>query len=457
MRVAAYHLPTKVSGFEVETRSYGEVTLDLVVVTPGLLAELIKHLEVARERIAKRKGREIAEILSDVFTRWQERTDPFRQAAEVALPAITRYSQAMVVHGLDLLLQGYTAEAFDALCREVASEEVLEGFVPVGSHLGRAYSPSLTTHVLAGNIPGVGLPGLIAATILGSASLVKTASSDPLFVALWAASVAKRDPEIGEALCVLSWSGGRKDLEAVAFDRAEVVIAYGNEQTMRELRGRVRGRFFGHGHRLSFGVIGREVLSNAEEVAERTAYDASLFDQRGCLSPHLFYVEEGGEATPREFAGLLATAMERWAERLPPGSPTVEEAVAVRRFRAGYEAQELVGKEVALFTSRQGLDWTVIYEEDPTFTPSCLQRTVLVKPVTDLSEVGGLLDSWRPYLQAVGVAVAPERIEVLAAQLGEAGVGRICPVGRMQAPPLTWHQEGRTLLHDLLRWVDLEE
>jgi hypothetical protein len=149
--------------------------------------------------------------------------------------------------------------------------------------------------------------------------------------------------------------------------------------------------------------------------------------------------------------------MERWAERLPPGSPTVEEAVAVRRFRAGYEAQELVGKEVALFTSHQGLDWTVIYEEDPTFTPSCLQRTVLVKPVTDLSEVGGLLDSWRPYLQAVGVAVAPERIEVLAAQLGEAGVGRICPVGRMQAPPLTWHQEGRTLLHDLLRWVDLEE
>ncbi len=456
MRVAAYHIPSKISGFEVETRSYGEVTLDLVVATPALLAEVIGHLEVARERIAKRKGREIAELLTDVFTRWQERTDPFRQAAEAALPAITRFSQAMVVHGLDLLLQGYTAEAFQALLREVDAEENLGGFAPLRSHVGRAYGPRLTTHVLAGNIPGVGLPGLVAASILGSASLVKSASSDPLFPALWAASVARRDPEIGEALAVVCWSGGRNDLEAVAFDRAEVVVAYGNEQTIRDLQGRIRGRFLGHGHRLSFGVIGREVLPNAEEVAERAAYDASLFDQQGCLSPHLFYVEEEGGVTPRDFAGLLASAMGRWAKRLPSGSPTREEAVAVRRFRAGYEAQELAGNDVALFMSPERLDWTVIYDADPTFTPSCLQRTVLVKPVADLSEVSGLLGSWRPYLQAVGVAVAPERLEMLTTRLGEAGVNRICPVGKMQAPPLTWHQEGRNLFRDLLRWVDLE-
>jgi hypothetical protein len=130
--------------------------------------------------------------------------------------------------------------------------------------------------------------------------------------------------------------------------------------------------------------------------------------------------------------------------------------VAVRRFRAGYEAQELAGNDVALFMSPERLDWTVIYDADPTFTPSCLQRTVLVKPVADLSEVSGLLGSWRPYLQAVGVAVAPERLEMLTTRLGEAGVNRICPVGKMQAPPLTWHQEGRNLFRDLLRWVDLE-
>ena len=456
MRVAAYHLPTKILRCEVETRSYGDVTVDLPVATPALLAEAIRHLEEAREQVGKRKRREIAEILADVFTQWQERDNPFRQAAEMALPAITRFSKPMVVHGLDLLLHGYTSEAFDAFFREIGSEEVLEGCVPVGSHLGRTYGPALTSHVLAGNIPGVGLPGIIAATILGSASLVKSASSDPVFPALWAQSVARRDPEIGEALAVLSWSGGQTDLEAIVFDRAEVVMAYGSERTIREIQGRVRGRFLDHGHRLSFGMIGREVLANAEEIAKRAAYDASLFDQQGCLSPHLFYIEEGGEATPKEFAGLLASAMEPWAKRLPPGSLTREEAVAVRRFRADYEAQEVAGKDVTLFTSPERLDWTVIYEADPIFTASCLQRTVLVKPVADLSKVDDLLRSWRPYLQAAGVAVAPERIETVAARLGQTGVSRICPIGKMQVPPLTWHQEGRSLIHHLLRWVDLE-
>ncbi len=456
MRLAAYHLPSTVSGFDVEARSFDEITLEHVVGTPRLLSEVVDHVEKARQRITKRNVREIAQILKDVCLRWRERTDPFRRLAEAALPSVTRFSPAMVAHGLDLVLQGYTVEAFDALLRESGTEEVLEGFVSLGSHLRRAYGPALTTHVLAGNIPGVGLPGMIAATILGSASLVKTASSDPLFPALWAASVGHRDPEIGDALVVLWWPGGREDLETVAFDRADVVVAYGSDQTIHELQGRVRGRFLGHGHRLSFGMIGREVLANAEEVAERAAYDASLFDQQGCLSPHLFYIEEGGEVTPKEFVGLLASAMERWAKRLPPGSLTREEAVAVRRFRADYEAQEVAGKDVALFVSSEKLDWTVIYEADPTFTASCLQRTVLVKPVADLSEVNGLLGSWRPYLQAVGAAVAPERVGLLATQLGAAGVSRICPVGKMQAPPLTWHQEGRSLLQDLLRWVDLE-
>ncbi|MFQ5962601.1 MAG: acyl-CoA reductase [Candidatus Methylomirabilales bacterium] len=456
MRAAGYHLPAQVSGFEIETLSFGEVTLEVPRVTSSLLAEVIRHLETARERLRKRKAREIAEVLSAVFTRWRDRTDPLRQTAESALPAITRFSPAMVVHGLDLLSQGYGEDAFHELLQESGAEEDLEGFVHRGSHLRRAYTPTLTTHVLAGNIPGVGLSGLVAATLLGSASLAKPASGDPLSVSLWAASVARQDPEIGECLAVLWWRGGQTDLEAVALDSADVVIAYGSEQTIRELQGRVRSRFLGHGHRVSFGVVGREVLARADEVAERAAYDASLFEQQGCLSPHCFYVEEGGAVSPKEFAALLASAMAKWAEHLPPGSLTRGEAAAVRKFRSGYEAQGMTGKDIALFVDPQGLDWTVIYEGDPTFTPSCLHRTVLVKPVADLSEVAGPLRSWRPYLQAAGVAVTPERARMLADALGRAGVNRVCPLGRMQAPPLTWHQEGRFLLRDLLRWTDLE-
>jgi hypothetical protein len=40
--------------------------------------------------------------------------------------------------------------------------------------------------------------------------------------------------------------------------------------------------------------------------------------------------------------------------------------------------------------------------------------------------------------------------------LAEVGVSRICPVGRMQFPPVTWHQDGQPVLTPLVRWIDCE-
>jgi hypothetical protein len=42
---------------------------------------------------------------------------------------------------------------------------------------------------------------------------------------------------------------------------------------------------------------------------------------------------------------------------------------------------------------------------------------------------------------------------VMAARLHPS---RICPLGHMQNPPFSWHQEGRQTLAPLARWVDFE-
>ena len=36
------------------------------------------------------------------------------------------------------------------------------------------------------------------------------------------------------------------------------------------------------------------------------------------------------------------------------------------------------------------------------------------------------------------------------------GASRYCPLGAMQQPPLTWHQDGAPPLGALVRWIDLE-
>src|SRR5262249_8973793 len=155
------------------------------------------------------------------------------------------------------------------------------------------------------------------------ACLGKAASEEPLFPALFAASIAEVDPRLGACLAVTWWPGGEEALETVAFGRADAGIAYGAEATVATSRDRgpAGTRFIAYNHRLSFGVIGREALAadRVGETAARAAYDAAKYDQQGCLSPHLFYVERGGDVEPRAFAALLAEAMAAAETTMPRG------------------------------------------------------------------------------------------------------------------------------------------
>ena len=214
-----------------------------------------------------------------------------------------------------------------------------------------------------------------------------------------------------------------------------------------------------HAHRVSFAVVGRESLDreNVASVAERAAYDISLFDQQGCVSPHVVYVEQGGITAPDEFAERLAEAMAALDREMPRGRLSVEEIAAIRQTRMDAELRELRDEPVRLLASPGGTAWTVIYEEDPTFVPSCLNRTVRVKALTDLEDLPELLRPICRYLQSAGVALRSARQARLAEALAPLGVCRVCPIGRMPHPPLTWHHDGGFSLLPLLRWTAIEE
>ena len=103
-------------------------------------------------------------------------------------------------------------------------------------------------------------------------------------------------------------------------------------------------------------------------------------------------------------------------------------------------------------------DWTVIYEEDVMFTPSCLNRTVFVKPIKHLESVPELMRPFASNLSTVGITpMNPalsrmnDRAQMLAEDLAKLGVNRICPIGQMQRPPLWWYHDGRPNLAELVR------
>ena len=79
-----------------------------------------------------------------------------------------------------------------------------------------------------------------------------------------------------------------------------------------------------------------------------------------------------------------------------------------------------------------------------------------MKPVRDLADALHGAASVKGKVSTVALAAPRQKSEDLALQLARWGATRICPVGRMQNPPLTWRRDGRPALADLITWTEWE-
>ncbi len=438
MRVEGFWVPPSVALCEMRLQCIGGVEILHPRLTPSLLTDLLNSLRTARERSLRRSPlSSLLSVVDTVVARWQDRTGPWRREIEEALAAVTPFSRPMVSHGVDLMLEGFRR---DPLAASLGKEGIEEA---------RDAGPALTSIVLAGNIPLLGISPLVFTLLARSACLIKMPEGDPLSLALFARALAEEEPLLGECIAALRWIGGTESLEEEVFSRSDAVVAFGGEQALQSIQSRVRSRFIGYGPRVSLGIIGREALREVADVARRAAYDVSIFDQRGCLSPHLLYIEEGGPLSPREFAISLAEAMQDLTVFLPPGRPSPAEAAAVRQVRGAYEMRTITGKETAVYTSPEGVGWTVIYDAGPLFPISPGSRTVFIQPVASLGVAEERITPVLYSLQAVGLALSPERALPLGERLTRVGVPRVCWLGEMQHPCPGWPQDGQPLLAEL--------
>jgi hypothetical protein len=466
--VDAFHLPA-LEHPRTTTWSYGSPDAPLDIRTPHLTpAELGRQalaLAASRDRyLAELPVAEIVATVDRVALRFQDPDDPLRRAAEGALPAVTSYSPPMIRMVLDRMAADWRAPRLrELLRREFGDPLVLDGFRPEprGGGLRAAFGPRLSVHVFSGNVPGVAVTSIIRSLLVKSATLGKAAIGEPLLAALFARGIAEADPELGACLAVTYWPGGDEAMERAALEHADAVIVYGGAEAVASIRSRTpaSARFLGYGPRVSLGVITREALAGdgARPAARAAAMDASTFDQQGCVSPHVFYVEAGGDLTPDAWAGLLADAMAAVEAELPRGTLAPGESSAIRQARGEAEFLAAGTAGVRLHASAEGTAWTVIYDPRPGFVPSCLNRLVRVKPVATAEEAGSELAPLAGVLQTVGVAASPERTARIAAALAGHGVSRVARVGEMAWPPPWWRHDGHPPLGELVRWAEVED
>jgi hypothetical protein len=472
IEVNGYYLPPRlrngIKDFRTEVYHNESITIRLhtPVLTRAFVEDLADQLKKNREEyLAELPLERIIAVLDEASRRWLDRDYTRRQLALRTIPVVTGFSPEMVAASIDVEMESSLGEdMWRALHSEIADPLYLDGFQYAEDLNGfrRAFGPELIVSFFSENIPA--LPHLLfmRSALVKSACLGKVAAGEPTFAPLYLQTIEDIDPEMANAMAVLYWPGGEEEIEAAVFKRSDAVIVFGGVETCTDIMERVprRIKVLTHGHKMGFGVIGKQVMKaqNLTELADAVAYDHSMFDQHACLAPHCYYIEYGGEVTPQEFAHALATAMEEENSRMPRGKISTRDAALINQLRGRYEFKELKGDDCLLFSSSPGTDWTVIYERDPgIFSPSPLNRVIRIWGVHDIFQVLPIVRPVSPFLQNVAVAVGDEREQKFMERLAALGVSRITAPGKMPVPSMMWRHDGIAPLSSLLRWCDVEK
>jgi len=432
--------------------------------SPAMISEACQTLKRNREQfLAKRSLPGMVNFFVTLAENWLEPEFPFRKFA-LENAAAAHFSRATLERGLDQFFKQLTRENFRALL----AQELGDGIDVLGDPPNAATSrvlhfwrgPEFQVHIGAGNIPNPALMSIIFGMLTRSAQFLKCASGSSFLPRLFAHSIYDADAKLGACLEIAEWRGGNVQLESALFAEADCVTATGSDETLDKIRLQLpsRMRFVGYGHRVSFGFVAGEALSGprAKKVVSATADDVVAWNQLGCLSPHVIYVQ-AGDVSAEHFAQSLAEELERREASEPRGEIPAEEAAAIASRRAIYEIRAAHSPETTQhWRSKDSTAWTVIFESDARFQLSCLNRFIYIKPVADLKTVLENADTIRGKVSTVGIAAPEEMVPGLAAQLARWGATRICPLGQMQNPPLTWRHDGRPPLGDLVTWTDME-
>ena len=437
--------------------------VEVPVLTPAQMTELTERVRTASQRHLKTRNlSSIIAVIDTAVARLLDEQDPYRQQLAEWLPRCSGLAPDMVRLGLNAFLKTFRALQLQRFVAEdFANPKMLDEFQPrPKGGWAKAVGPDLLLHVWAGNVPALPLWSLVSGLLVKAGTLGKVASAEPVFASLMARLLVEVEPRWADCLAVVWWQGGDVAQERVAFAQADVVLAYGGNDSLSALQQQVpiTTRFLPHGHKLSFGMVAASALSirKGQEVVQQAALDVMRYEQSGCYSPQVFYVARGGRISPLEFAQRMLAELQALQPRFPRRALSLEEAAAVAAWRESQAIQSLSHPECTVLGQADDPACVVYSDQAMALQPTALMRSVLVVAVNHLGEVPALLKDARHVLQTAGLAASPEELMPLAQALGDVGVTRICAIGAMTSPEAGWHHDGRFSLLDLVRMVDID-
>ena len=465
-------------------------------------ADFIDRLQGALEALSKRFG---------------DPKDSLNQEALSTIPAYTGYAPEMiqfVLGALDLMPLDTLAEIVDlSLPGKIRRQFVpfrdqgmLKGRVRfyghgAGGFLTRLFSgyrqenfpyqsrhPDLILGYAAGNVIGTAhlismlaqVSSLIAPGVLTEepripAVLIKNSRQEPIFGPLIFSALEQIDPQLTRTVSLMIWDYDDNITQESLISRSDLVIAAAADFTIDQIDEVIQRvqtpshpiRFHKHGHKVSFSTIGSAYLKKNMPVPDISglemvhlvttlaAVDSIFWDQYGCLSSRVHFIQSGGADayTPLEYGHFLAEKIRLLSRFLPRG------AIPLHGLHNRFEkyAAMVPSGQVELCSSYED-DFLVIVDSRKwiahTFqgvVNDCIERTIVIRPVENLMEVprqylGSLPEK---NLQTMSVAIDAPGQETWSDEfyrfvdaVGKLGVTGVRTVGRGAFPQMAYSWDG---------------
>ncbi len=345
----------------------GPLEIAVPVLTALQMQALAERVRVAsRERLKTLTVARIIDIIDLAVARLLDRNDPYRQKAEEILPIVTGYDAEMIRLGLTGYLKTFRKpELKKFVTEDFANPAILDDFQPMPKGgFARAFGPDILTHIWAGNVPGLPIWSLVSGLLVKAGNIGKVPSAEPLFAGWFAQVLSEVAPEIADCFAVVWWKGGDTDHEQALLRESDVVLAYGSNESLAAIRDRVpvTTRYLAYGHKVSFGAISKAALDThkAATTAHNAAYDVVRYDQQGCYSPHVFFVERGGRVSPKDFAQYLAHELDAFEKKYPRRALSIGEVRDIAAWRHGEEVKSFVSEDRGLIGNSDSA-WSVAF------------------------------------------------------------------------------------------------
>ncbi|MBN1317699.1 MAG: hypothetical protein JXA42_19605 [Anaerolineales bacterium] len=453
--------------------------------------------------------------LIEAGMRFSQPSDPLRIKLLTSLTAYTGFSEPMIAATLDMLemisLDQLPAALSLNLQNRVAhnwlSMPGIDGrirFFPTSKFRASQLFPGYKDQPLfdaaippgtvigygAGNVPGTALLIILLAQAINLSGcstplvIVKNSRREPILTPILLQAIEEVDPNLVANLAILIWDYQDAAIQEYLLQEADLVIAAAGDETIDAIQTQIDrssnvsdqkppARFHAHGHKISFSAIGREFLAQngidetinqpiLQVAAFLAALDSIFWDQYGCLSSRIHFIETGGPAyhDPLEYASSLARHLELFSRFLPRG------AWPRRVLYDSFDYFKYLEQAVQVKVLSNYDDEFLVVLDNRTYTPKtlhnvinkCQGRVIIVRPISDLDQIPRQYLAMIPAenLQSLSVAVGrpgkavDERFLEFAQECGERGITAIRTLGRAAFPQIAFSWDGYIPL-DLIR------